>query len=115
MLEEEGVDFGLDGKIHSHCFVNEVSVVTSVASAAASLTTTKSVGSGSATKKISKTRKRDYDDTTTCQHTQHACSTKKKTSKYFNSNDITTSIVSESTLKQEILDLLSKRQPGKTC
>lgn len=92
LLEEEGVVFEEDGKIHPHCFVNEVSVV-----ASASVSASKS----SSAAKRSKKRKRG--DGTTNESTNN---------NYFNG---TISIVSETSLKQEILNLLGKRQPGKTC
>lgn len=98
LLEKEGVVFEEDGKIHPHCFVNEVSVV---ASASVSSVTTKS----SSAAKRSKKRKRGDDDSTTNNESTN------KTDIYFNG----TISISETSLKQEILNLLGKRQPGKTC
>jgi len=98
LLEEEGVVFEEDGKIHPRCFVNEVSVVASV-SVPVSATTTK----GSSAAKRSRKRKGGDDDSTTNESTNKI---------YFNG---TISIVSETSLKQEILNILGKRQPGKTC
>lgn len=96
LLEEEGVVFEEDGKIHPHCFVNEVSVV-----ASASVSASKS----SSAAKRSKKRKRGDDDSTTNNESTN------KTDIYFNG----TISISETSLKQEILNILGKRQPGKTC
>ena len=102
LLEEEGVVFEEDGKIHPHCFVNEVSVVASASvSASVSATTTKS----SSAAKRSKKRKGGDDDSTTNNESTN------KTYNYFNG----TISITETSLKQEILNILGKRQPGKTC
>ena len=97
LLEEEGVVFEEDGKIHPHCFVNEVSVV---ASASASVSVSATTSKSSSAAKRSRKRKGGDDDSTTNESTNKI---------YFNG----TISISETSLKQEILNLLGKRQPGK--
>lgn len=105
MLEEEGIVFGEGGmsdKIPGEFFVDESS---SSSSASVSKPATKSKvppGRKGATKK----RKMDASPPDEIQLTTKA----KGKSKYF-----ATAVVSEERLKDEILNLLQKRDVGKTC
>ena len=95
MLEEEGIIFEIEGKynkIRKDFFVESTSV--------SNLATKPK---GAATGKGSKRQKMDEPPL-------NQSATKKTKSKYFD-----TDTVSEDTLKQEILNLLQKRQVGKTC
>ena len=97
LLEGEGVVFEENGKIHKDYFVG-------VSSETATSTTTKS------NTKVSKKRKVE-DATVKTTSTNTAAKKKEKSkSKYFN-----TASETETILKKEILDLLQKRQVGKTC
>ena len=97
MLEGEGVVFEENGRIHKDCFVG-------VSSETTTSSTTKS------DTKVSKKRKVE-EATVKATSTNTAAKKKKsKSSKYFN-----TASETETILKKEILDLLRKRQVGKTC
>ena len=99
LLEGEGVVFDEKGKILKHCFVG-------VSSETTTSSTTKSDGNESNKRKvIDATVKSTTTDTT-------AKKKKCKSSKYFNDASETET---EEALKKEILDLLQKRQVGKTC
>jgi len=95
LLEEEGIIFEIEGKynkIRKDFFVESASVSNSV---------TKPKGAASGKGKGSKRQEMDEPPL-------NQPATKKTKSKYFDT-------VSEETLKQEILNLLQKRQVGKTC
>ena len=100
LLESEGVVFDEKGKIHKHCFVGVSSETTTTS------TTTKSDGNESNKRKV-------VDATVNTTATDTTTKKKKcKSSKYFNNAPETET---EEALKKEILDLLQKRQVGKTC
>lgn len=97
LLEGEGVVFEENGKIHKHCFVD-------ASSETSTTSTTKS------NTKVSKKRKVEDATVKTTSTKTSAKKKKKSKSKYFNNASET-----ETILKKEILDLLQKRQVGKTC
>ena len=107
MLEEEGVVFEDDGKRIKKEYFVESTTSASAAKSAEADTTTKPKRK---TAKSKEAKKRKAKESISNESTTSASS--KSKSKYFNTN---TTAVSEAKLKQEILNLLQKRQAGKTC